>query len=317
MAAQLYYIFPDSGGQAAMNGLKESAALLNWQGVDRFFADGLKVNLPGLGEASAVSLPLDLPADGFLYARVSSTFDRAWELVEQDLLPCWGFVLAIMQSEGRGQLRRRWNSDPGNLYVTFRLPEDMNVEAGALLTGYLLQRALAALGAVVEVKWPNDLLQGGRKVGGILLEERGGVVLAGVGLNFAHAPGPAELADEEARVRFFPAGVLDLKNHLINMRPPAMLNVWLELVKHITLSYEQDLACRSLAQRLALLENCLAFKGAVVTVHEPGFSDADSSRLERSVSGQIKGLGPKGELRILLLSGRERLLHSGSLSFAE
>ena len=315
MTAQLYYVSSKPDDSARPAELKELASLLNWQGAHRFFAAGTGKNLPGLGEVSMLTPPAGIPANGFIYGRVSSTFDRAWKLLRHGLLPVWGFAMAAVQTKGRGQLRRRWSSEPGNLYVTFRLPEDMNVEAGALLTGYLLQRALAALGAAVQVKWPNDLIQDGCKVGGILLEERGGVVLAGMGLNFAHAPGRPEPAAGEEGTHFFPAGVLRSENNLINTRPPAMLNVWLELVKQITLSYEQDLACRSLEQRLALLENCLAFKGAVVTVHEPGFSDADSSCHEHRVSGQIMGLGPKGELRILLSSGRERLLHSGSLSF--
>ncbi len=317
MPEPLYYISSQAHSPSWGADLAGLAALPGWRGTERLWAGGEEFALPGIGKALAARKLWDIPAAGFLCAETTSTFDLAWNLVKQNLLPCWGFALAAAQSAGRGQLRRYWRSVPGNLYATFRLPQDMNVEAGALLTGYLLQRALTTLGAAVKIKWPNDLIQDGRKVGGILLEEREGVVLAGVGVNLAQAPDLAELKSGGEQSKPFPAGVLRLENSSPRMRQPAVLNVWLTLVKQITLRYEQDLACRSLAQRLALLESCLAFKGAMVTVHEPSFSDTDSLCPEPSVSGRIKGLGPKGELRLLLSSGRERLLHNGTLSFVE
>lgn len=317
MPEPLYYLsFPSrsSGGNVDLASL---ASLPGWHEVERFFDGSDETTLQGIGRVMPASLATDIQAAGFIRAEVASTFDLAWDLVKQNLLPCWGFALAAAQNAGRGQLRRPWHSRPGNLYVTFRLPQDLNVEAGALLTGYLLQRALAALGAAVKIKWPNDLVQGGHKVGGILLEERDGVLLAGVGLNLAQAPSPTDLEPGAGQIKPFPAGVLRFENDSLNMRSPVVLNVWLTLVKQITLGYEQDLAWRSLEQRLALLESCLAFKGAMVTVSEPGFSDTDPSASERRVSGQITGLGPKGELRLLLSSGRERLLHNGTLSFSK
>ena len=295
----------------------ELALLTGWQGIDEIFANGAVTALPGAGEVSTVLLPSYVPAPGFICAGVTSTFDLAWELLKHDLLPCWGFVLAASQSAGRGQLRRYWHSRPGNLYVTFRLPEDLNTESGALLTGYLLHKALAALGVPVSIKWPNDLIQDGRKVGGILLEERGGAVMAGLGLNLAHAPEMPDLETGDNRARPFPAGVLHVENGPLNVRPPAVLNVWLELVKQITLSYEQEISRLPPARRPALLESCLAFKGLEVAVSEPGFADSGSPSSEHSLSGVINGLGPRGELRLLLSSGQERLLHSGTLSLAK
>ena len=197
------------------------------------------------------------------------------------------------------------------------MPEDLNTEAGALLTGYLLYKALGALGVSVSIKWPNDLIQNDRKVGGILLEERGGAVMAGVGLNIVYAPEMLDLETESSRAQPFPAGVLHTESSPLNARPPAVLNVWLELVKQITLSYEQDLSRLPPARRPALLESCLAFKGLEVAVSEPGFADSDLPSSEHSISGVINGLGPRGELRLLLSSGQERLLHSGTLSLVK
>lgn len=315
----LYYLdpAPDSCGVGQGRDLAGLASLPGWQGIDEIFVNGATAILPGIGEAPTSPLPQDIPAPGFICAEVSSTFDVAWELFKRDLLPCWGFVLAASQNSGRGQLRRYWHSRPGNLYVTFRLPEDLNTESGALLTGYLLHKALAALDVAVSVKWPNDLIQSGRKVGGILLEERSGVVMAGVGLNLAHAPEMSDLETESSRAHPFSAGILRAESFFLNMRQPAVPNVWLELVKQITLSYEQDLSRLPPARRPALLESCLAFKGLEVAISEPGFADSDPVPSEHSISGVINGLGPKGELRLLLSSGQERLLHSGSLSLVK
>lgn len=313
MTAQLYYLPSYPGISPQPVSLANLASLSGWQGVERFFCDSIATRLPGGGEALAATTSLDISGAGFICAEVTSTFDLAWELVKHDLLPCWGFVLAATQNSGRGQLRRPWQSKPGNLYVTFRLPEDLNTEAGALLTGYLLRQALGALGAVVNIKWPNDLIQNHCKVGGILLEERGGVLLAGVGLNLNDAPDMASLAAGD-NSRAFPAGVLRGAHAPLNLSLPGVLNVWLKLVKQVTLSYEQELCQLPLEQRPALLESCLAFKGSMVSITDPGFVDAGPSFTEHSISGVINGLGPNGELRLLLASGRERLLHSGTLN---
>ena len=311
--ADVHYLLSGFPALEAEAALPDGAALPGWEGLSRFFAGGRITPLPaGGGTASIVPLP-GLSAPGFVCGRVSSTFDVAWELCARKVLPCWGFVLAASQNNGRGQLRRHWQSKPGNLYVTFRLPEDLAVDAGALFVGYLLHKALQRLGAVVDIKWPNDLMQNKRKVGGILLEERGGVLLAGVGLNLNDAPDMASLAAGD-NSRAFPAGVLRGAHAPLNLSLPGVLNVWLKLVKQVTLSYEQELCQLPLEQRPALLESCLAFKGSMVSITDPGFVDAGPSFTEHSISGVINGLGPNGELRLLLASGRERLLHSGTLN---
>lgn len=294
--------------------MNELSRLPGWGGVGRFFLNAEAFELPNGEKTLRATTPLeDLPAPGFVCGEVGSTFDLAWELVKQDRLPCWGFVLAASQLAGRGQLRRHWVSDAGNLYVTFRLPDDLNTEAGSLLTGYLLLQALHTLGAKVKIKWPNDLIQNGRKVGGILLEERGGVLLAGVGLNLRQAPDTAKLQLESERAQAFPAGVLYSENAPVSCLEGDILHIWLKLVKQVTLSYEKDLVPLTPELRATVLEEHLAFKGSKVLVQEPGFYAAEPGQATKDASGVITGLGPKGELRLLLTSGQELLLHSGTL----
>lgn len=112
-------------------------------------------------------------------------------------------VLALRQTQGRGTRGRTWASSPGALAVSVLLrPRGPMVEAGqwALLAAVAFAEALARhapqpdLGAAIRLKWPNDLLLGGRKLGGVLIDaatgEDGGFawLVIGFGANLGAAP---------------------------------------------------------------------------------------------------------------------------------
>jgi BirA family transcriptional regulator, biotin operon repressor / biotin---[acetyl-CoA-carboxylase] ligase len=94
------------------------------------------------------------------------------------------------QREGRGRLGRVWSAAPGSalaISVLLRpepaLPPD-GLAWAPLLVGLAMSRAVTALGAAARLKWPNDVLVGGRKLSGILCELLpDGAVVAGAGLN--------------------------------------------------------------------------------------------------------------------------------------
>lgn len=106
-------------------------------------------------------------------------------------------LAAELQTAGRGRRGRRWLS-PRGAGLTFslraRLACTLRASAGLpLAAGVAAARALRALGAAdVALKWPNDLMARGAKLGGILIETRpaGGGLLAviGVGLNCRAQP---------------------------------------------------------------------------------------------------------------------------------
>lgn len=137
---------------------------------------------------------------------VGSSLDAAFLLASRGRLIVWDSLLAVSQTAGRGQLRRPWASPPGNIYAALRLPivSPFDGTAASPVVGFLLALALREEGWPVELKWPNDLVLnaiGGvpRKLAGILLEERGGILLAGIGVNVAGAP-PATAMREEKRL---------------------------------------------------------------------------------------------------------------------
>ena len=102
-------------------------------------------------------------------------------------------VLAEEQTQGRGRRGRRWHSPAGaNLYLSlgwrFHGPVE-RLSGLSLAIGAMLAEAIAKDYAVdLELKWPNDLYHGERKLGGVLIEllgEQNGAipVIAGIGLN--------------------------------------------------------------------------------------------------------------------------------------
>lgn len=127
-----------------------------------------------------------------------STQTLATELAEQG--EAGGLaILARQQSQGRGRAGRSWNSRPGNLAISILLRPSgpaREISGHALLAAVALHEAAAehAPGRALRLKWPNDLMEGGAKLAGILseaaLDEAGGIahLILGIGVNLAHAP---------------------------------------------------------------------------------------------------------------------------------
>ena len=108
---------------------------------------------------------------------VTSTQDVAREL------PLGSVVIADHQTAGRGRLEHRWEAPPGTaLLVSFVLLPNplLSLAAGVA--------AAEACDQGVRLKWPNDLLLGGRKVGGILVEATATRAVCGIGINLTWAP---------------------------------------------------------------------------------------------------------------------------------
>jgi BirA family transcriptional regulator, biotin operon repressor / biotin---[acetyl-CoA-carboxylase] ligase len=112
-------------------------------------------------------------------------------------------VLADQQTAGRGRHGRTWFSPPGNgLYVSIVLkPTRRLLDHGAglltLAAGVALAEAVeAATGLRADIKWPNDLLVGRRKLAGILAETAPfGTVVLGYGINVGCKSYPPALVD--------------------------------------------------------------------------------------------------------------------------
>ena len=127
--------------------------------------------------------------------------------------PAWSAVTAAEQTAGRGQRERSFVSDPGGLYLTAVLPyggDPLAARGFALAVGWAVRATLSRAGVRdVRLRWPNDLMIGTRKVGGILVEQATtATLLVGVGLNYSNQPWRADPALREiaARLTDVPGG---------------------------------------------------------------------------------------------------------------
>jgi BirA family biotin operon repressor/biotin-[acetyl-CoA-carboxylase] ligase len=116
--------------------------------------------------------------------------------------PLW--ITARAQTAGRGRRGRTWVSEPGNLFATLLLTDPAPAEhapqlsfVAALATHDAIVRLVPELASRLTFKWPNDVLCGGAKLAGILIEAEGTrplIVAVGIGVNCRHHPAGTEYA---------------------------------------------------------------------------------------------------------------------------
>lgn len=126
-----------------------------------------------------------------IFDTLPSTNQKLWELIDRGAAP-GTVVIARQQTSGRGQWGRQWHSPVGGLYLSLALAPNLRASDGAWLTlgsAWGIATALRSCGIPVSIKWPNDLVLEGRKLGGILSETRvrqGKIdkAIVGVGINW-------------------------------------------------------------------------------------------------------------------------------------
>jgi BirA family biotin operon repressor/biotin-[acetyl-CoA-carboxylase] ligase len=150
---------------------------------------------PSTGAPPPVQVPI------IAFDEIDSTNAEARRRAEAgETGPLW--ITAARQSAGHGRRGRAWETGAGNLAATLLMVTD-KPPAEAAQISFVAALAVAGLGRLhlaaelIRLKWPNDVLVGGRKVAGILVEsgrrDDGRLWLAtGIGVNLASAPVAAE-----------------------------------------------------------------------------------------------------------------------------
>jgi len=225
------------------------------------------------------------------WARIGSTNDRALELALGGARP-FSVVLAQEQTRGRGRRGTAWHSAPGaGLWMSVVLPA-----AGApawlpLLVGLAAAEAIeGATGASrVGIKWPNDLVLGAGKVGGILCESSGGVVVAGVGVNLRAPAGgfPKPLTET--------ATALDVEGAK-SLSPSRLAGLTLDGLKHLLGEIDAPLGASALG----------ALRARDVLAGRPVHT-------EESGAGTARGIEPDGALLLERPDGSRVSVTSGSV----
>lgn len=226
----------------------------------------------------------------------SSSMDEAWKLIGDDRFPCWSSLLAETQTSGRGQMDRTWESPLGNLYGTLRLPqlESEWSELVHLFIAESVRSVLADHNLSLAIKWPNDLLIRGKKVGGILVEERSGVLIAGIGINLISAPSDG------------------LLRHPLTPRPGHLnafgvsispMDLWIPLVRHIRFMFESIMDKEKPKEFIRSILPHMAYLGDRILLD--GYKKGEKPVI-------FKGIGIRGGIVVQTPEG-ERIIRSGSL----
>lgn len=137
-------------------------------------------------------------------ASTPSTQDLARELLED--LPV--LVIAAEQTAGRGRSGAVWDTAPRALAVSLAFFAEDDHRPHSLMAGVAAHRAIEG----VELKWPNDVMVGDDKLGGILVERTDPVVVVGLGVNLWWPDRPegvgALYADDPGEARHVEVGAL-------------------------------------------------------------------------------------------------------------
>ena len=181
------------------------------QAANELRAQGCGVDISADGRVR-----LDAPAGSMWPCRIRASLNSRWagqrieyydvtsstNAVARDLAeagaPHGTLVIADLQTQGRGRMTRSWVTRSGDAALMSLIVRPNGV-AAARSTGIVLATALAiayacrALGIDARVKWPNDIIVGGKKVCGMLLDtELAGDMMAygviGIGLNINGSP---------------------------------------------------------------------------------------------------------------------------------
>ena len=93
-------------------------------------------------------------------------------------------ILALQQTRGKGRGDRVWESPPGGLYLSITSPSHSLLP---FIAGISVIQTLG-LDNRLRLKWPNDIILDGKKVGGILCEDDDKSAVVGIGINMNNSP---------------------------------------------------------------------------------------------------------------------------------
>jgi BirA family transcriptional regulator, biotin operon repressor / biotin---[acetyl-CoA-carboxylase] ligase len=233
------------------------------------------------------------------YDSIDSTNEEAKRLAlsgGQHGAVCW----AKKQTHGKGRMGREWVSEEGNLYCSFLLKPKHKIADFAQMSFVAALAVAEALNPVfegkaeVQLKWPNDILLNGKKLGGILLEtvkpeSKSPWIIVGIGINIEHFPQDTALP----ATSLIDAGVEVISAKIILSR---IVNCFFPLMD----KWED----KGFASIKAGWENLAAYKDEKVTFVQHN----------TSYEGIFKGINDDGQCVIMLENGDTACYHAGDMS---
>lgn len=248
------------------------------------------------------------------YEGVDSTNLEVRRLLDAGASP--GLVVtARHQTGGRGRMGRDWLDLPGkSLLVSLVLQGVGGFEASMLVALSARAAIVAAGGEGPRFKWPNDLVYGRGKVGGILseaygskgvpLEQRGiegaGLTIVGLGLNVGYLPGELDIT-----ARYAPTSLLIEEGRLWNVG---------ELLQGLLRQLEARWG-RPRGEWMGEYRDNLAFIGETIRVDPPLTVVGEPARHAGGIEGVMRGIDDEGNI-LLEVEGKTLRLASGDVHHA-
>ena len=227
----------------------------------------------------------------------STNSDLAAQLRAGEVLREGDWLVADRQVAGRGRQGRTWFDGTGNFMgstVVHLGPRDPTPATLALVAGLAAYEAVVpclADPSAVQLKWPNDLILGGAKLAGILLEREGNAIIIGMGINLARAP---ELLDRRTVA-------------LASLGPAPDRDAF---AANLAAAFAQEVErwrTYGLEPLVRRWESVAHPHGTTLNVSPPG---------EAAIEGAFAGLAPDGSLMLRLADGSTRAIHAGDVMLA-
>ncbi len=226
-----------------------------------------------------------------------STHDKNEHIIEGTV------IIADSQTQGKGRLGRTWISPPGvNLYFTILLEPPISVRESSLITLMAAVSVVTAirdsLGLQAVIKWPNDILIGDKKTGGILTEmksdtDRINFLAVGIGINvnMSRKTLPGHLKNIATSLK-------DESGHQINR---------VEFLGEILRRFENLYKILLRGKKTYIVNEWLRLNSTIgrrVRVH----------KRERIITGFAKGIGNDGELILRIAPGKVEKVYAGEVT---
>lgn len=203
-------------------------------------------------------------------------------------------VVAEQQSAGRGRRGRVWQSAGGeSIYMSLLLKPEIEPENASMLTlvmAMAVRRAFETIGVRAQIKWPNDIICGGKKMVGILTEmsvraDGIGHIVIGVGINVNNTAFPEEL-EGKATSAFLQTGETHSRAKLLA-----------EVLRQFEDGYRRYMKTQDLSALRAEYNAHLVNREREVTVLDP----------KGEYTGIAQGINDRGELLVLTGAGTRRV----------
>lgn len=230
-----------------------------------------------------------------IYASIESSFTKAKQLILNREVKGNFLIIAGKQSNGKGRGENQWFSPEGGLWFTAGF---YNLPLKSSLTLYLALCVVQALEKLYEetkgrvfIKWPNDIMLEGKKLGGILTAAYPDLkyILAGIGLNTNIGDFPPELHDKAVSLSHVTKDPVDNEELL-----------------HLIFDYFSDGLYDFLENELQNLK----------TLYNDRYSFLKNKEITLNTefeefNGLVKGINNKGALILQLANGSLQPLYSG------